>query len=256
MNSSAFPLNFTYDVWELPWPKPFVPDYRETTMGEWTLKKIDLVPQRGYFQDWSGISPQYILLASGQTWMATAVLEVESQAPHIAAARGHVVVMGSGLGLALYNILPQPQVTRVTLVERDPLVLDLLRQAVNLDEWPGVEKLEIEIIDAFDYRPSRPVNYLYVDIWAKTGDPQALPDTQQIQQHVNADLVGWWSQEIHFLRWLKHKGYGYSPSIEQYREWAREISLPLIEQDNLAYVACIPQVARSYCHQTILQEQG
>ena len=145
------------------------------------------------------------------------------------------------------------EVTRVTVVEHDPLVIDLLRQTVNLDHWAGIEKLNVEIVDAFDFRPNHPVNYLYVDIWARPGDPQALTDTQQIQKQVNAEAVGWWTQEIEFLHWLEKNGYGTSPSADQYHEWAREISLPLGEQDIPAYLARIPQVARSYCYRTVLQ---
>ncbi len=241
-------------VWDLPWPELKIPAYREIMLGSWSLKKFEMVPQTGYFRKWVRPDDQYVLLATEQTWMTTSALEIESQAPHVVAAYGHTVVMGAGLGMALYNILLNPRVERVTLVEHDPVVIDLLRQAANLDKWPGIEKLEINLVDAFAYRPAHLVDYAYIDIWAKTGDPQALPDTQHIQRHIKAQQVSWWSQEIHFLCWLAQNGYRDVPTLDRYQAWAREINLPLIEQHHPAYMACVAQVAHSYCYQAFLQE--
>jgi len=237
----------------LPWPELKIPAYRPATLNPWSLRRCENLPQLGYFLDRQGAGDLYVLLQNGESWMSTAWDEIESQAPHVAAARGHVVVMGAGMGVALYNILSKTEVKRVTLVERDPLVIDLLRLVTNLDDWAGIEKLNIEIVDAFDYHPRQPVDLLYVDIWAKPGDPHALAHTQQIQKRVRAETVGWWTQEIEFLSWLEINGYGFSPTLEQYREWAEEIDLPMIEQDNPAYPACIAQVARSYCYRMVLQ---
>ena len=241
-------------VWDLPWPQVQVPVYRETDSGPWSLRIAQRLPGIGYFQDLQHISEQDVLLKGNATWMTSSPMEIESQAPHVAAARGHVVMMGAGLGVALYNILSKPQVTHVTLIEHDPDVINVLRRATNLDAWVGIEKLEIEIIDAFDYRSSLPVDHLYIDIWATTGDPQALPDTQRIQQQVGAEIVSWWSQEIHFLCWLEDSGLGPLRSLDQYRAWARDISLPLIEQDHPAYMACVAQVARGYYYRMFLQQ--
>lgn len=237
----------------LPWPELKIPEYHPFTLGEWSLRKCENLPQLGYFQERQGAGTVYALLKNGQSWMSTAWDEIESQAPQVAAAGGHTVIMGAGMGVVLYNILAKSEVERVTLVERDPLVIELLRQITNLDDWAGVEKLDIQVVDAFDYQPSRPVDFLYADIWADPGDPQALAHTQHFQKRVRAEKVSWWTQEIDFLFWLEKNGYGSLPTLEQYRTWAREIELPLIEQDSQAYMACIGQVARSYCYRMVRQ---
>lgn len=237
----------------LPWPELRIPAYRPGALERWSLQKYENLAQLGYFTDRQGAGLVYALLENGRSWMSTAWDEIESQAPHVAAARGHVVVMGAGMGVVLYNILRKHEVEKVTLVDRDPLVVDLLRQITNLDEWAGVEKLAIEIVDAFDFQPSMPVDYLYVDIWADPGDPQALTHTQQIQKNVCAKSVGWWTQEIDFLRWLEAKQPGSMPGVAQYAAWVAETGLPLIEQGNPAYLECISQVARSYCYRMVRQ---
>jgi hypothetical protein len=230
-----------------------LPSYRVMSLEGWSLRLCANLPQLGYFLDRQGVGEVFALLQNGESWMSTAWDEIESQAPHVAAASGHVVVMGAGMGVVLYNLLRKPEVSRVTLVERDPLVIELLRQITDLDQWVGVEKLQIEVIDAFDYLPCQPVDLLYVDIWALPGDLQALSDTQQIQKRVQARAVGWWTQEIEFLGWLEKKGAGASPDLELYRAWAREIDLPVIEQENPAYQVGIAQVARSYCYRMVRQ---
>ena len=242
----------------LPWPELEIPSYHTASLDRWTLQKCPGLPQLGYFLEREGAGDVFALLENGMSWMSTAWDEIESQAPHVAAARGHVVVMGAGMGVALYNILPRADVTRVTLVERDPLVIDLLRRITDLDQWPGIEKLNVEVVDAFEYRPHQSVDHLYVDIWALPGDPQALAHTQQIQRHVHANTLGWWTQEIEFLFWLEGRGLGsgLAPTLGQYRAWAAETGLPLIERDNPVYPGGIAQVARSYCYRMVRERIG
>lgn len=227
-----------------PWPGLSVPRYRPATLGNWSLKKMKQVAQFGYFQDWQGQGDIDALFYAEQTWMSNAQDEVDSQTPHVAAAFGHMVLMGAGMGIALFNLLSKPEVTRVSLIERDPLVIELLRQSTDFESWAGIEKLHIEIADALAYIPNLPVDHLYADIWATPGELQSIPDMQRIQANVRANRVGWWGQELLFLDWLN----GETPTLENYRAWANELDLPLIEQDNPAYPVAVEQVSRSYCY--------
>ena len=83
--------------WQLPWPELEIPAYRLAQSGLWSLKKFENITQQGYFQDWQGNGPIYALLQNEQSWMSTARDELDSQAPHVAAAQGKVVVMGAGI---------------------------------------------------------------------------------------------------------------------------------------------------------------
>ena len=233
-----------------PWTGLRVPIYRSATLGHWSLKKVKQVAQFGYFQDWQGQGDINALFYNEQTWMSDARDEVDSQTPHIATATGHTVLMGAGMGIALYNLLTRPEVTRVTLVERDPLVVELLRQSADFERWRGSEKLRIEIADALDYVPDAPVDHLYADIWATPGEPRSIPDMQLIQGNVCAHQVGWWGQELLFLDWLA----GEFPTLENYRAWAEQLGLPLIEQNNPDYPSAVEQVSKSYCYRMFAQD--
>jgi ribosomal protein S18 acetylase RimI-like enzyme len=227
-----------------PWAGLRVPIYQPAALGNWSLKKVKQVAQFGYFQDWQGEGDIDALYYNEQTWMSNARDEVDSQTPHVVTAFGHVVLMGAGMGIALYNLLSKADVERVTLVERDPLVIELLKQSSNFEYWRGIEKLRIEIIDALDYRADARVDHLYADIWATPGEMQSIPDMQRIQSNVCASQAGWWGQELNFLDWLNGK----IPTLENYRAWAHELDLPLIEQNNPVYPTAVEQVSKSYCY--------
>lgn len=227
-----------------PWPGLCIPTYRPASLGEWSLRKEKMIAQFGYFQDWEGRGDIDALTFGGRTWMSNARDEVDSQAPHVAAAQGHVVVMGAGMGIALYNLLAKRDVSLVTLVERDPAVMEVLQLSAGYESWLGIEKLHVEILDALEYRPEAQVDHVYADIWAEPGELRSIPDMQRIQTNTRARQTGWWGQELLFLDWLE----GEVPTLENYRRWADELGLPLIEQDNPAYPAAVAQVSRSYCY--------
>ncbi|OQY46438.1 MAG: hypothetical protein DRR08_26145 [Candidatus Parabeggiatoa sp. nov. 2] len=213
----------------------------------------------GYFQNLTVLSNHYVLSKEENglqtSWMSLAPMELESSAPHVAAANGVVVVMGAGMGVVLYNMLKRPEVEKVTVVERDPKVIDLLYQAIDIQSWAGIDKLTIEVMDAFDYIPTEKVNYIFVDIWVPVGDKQALPDTQRIQLNVKANVVSWWGQEIDFLRWFNQNRPQKPASLNHYLAWAKEINLPLIEQNNPEYVSWIMAVAQSMFYQNIRRRE-
>lgn len=241
-----------FSAWNLPWPVLQIPAYREVTLGGWALKKFEQVPQTGYFQDWQGEGELFALLEGEKSWMSTSWDEVDSQSVHVAAGHGHVVLMGAGMGVALFNLLALPQVRQVTLVELEPMVLDILEQSTQMSAWIGSKKLRVVLKDALDFSADQPVDHLYADIWATLGEEQTVAEMQAIQQQVNASSVGWWGQEIHFLEWLKQREY--TPSISSYRLWATELGLPLIERDRPDYISGVMQVAKSYCYQSFLAD--
>jgi GNAT superfamily N-acetyltransferase len=233
-----------------PWPGLCIPNYLPVNTGQWSLRKVKNVAQFGYFADWQGYGDIDALNHDQTTWMTSARDEVDSQAPHVASAYGHVVVIGAGMGIAVYNLLIKKNVSRVTLVERDRLVIDLLRYGSGLDRWPGVEKLRIEIRDALDFRTGEAVDHLYADIWATPGERRSIADMQRMQANLNPRQAGWWGQELLFLDWLN----GETPTLENYRAWANELGLPLIEQNNPAYPIAVEQVSKSYCYSTFQQD--
>lgn len=118
---------------DLPWPDPALPTYRRTRLGEWAIASTPpLGPNYGYFRVNAGKPRGWVIQRSGKNiWMSLTAMEIESHMPHLAAAWGHTVIAGLGMGFALYNIMQRPEVTHVTVLECDPDLVGLLDRSTN-----------------------------------------------------------------------------------------------------------------------------
>jgi hypothetical protein len=119
--------NGVIDSWTLPWPEIRVPPYRTGHVGEWELKRQRQSVLRGYFRGLQTCTENYLLMRDNRVWMSLSPVEIESLAPHVAQMRGHVVIAGLGIGLALSNALLRPPVRRVTVLECDNEVIRTVR---------------------------------------------------------------------------------------------------------------------------------
>ena len=228
-----------------PYPPLKVPQYREGRYGQWTLDRRDTPIVRGYFTGFQAASPNYTLRKGHTVWMSLTPMELESQSHHALVAWGHTVVMGLGMGVLLYNILARDEVERVTVVERDRSIVELLHQMAAPTTWTGWEKVNIVIADALEWSPTEPVDYLTVDIWETLGDSTLRPDMQQIQHHVQASQVAFWGQELDFISYLTQRGYQPPPTQAHYREYIDALAIPLIESDNPDYPDYCLRAARA-----------
>ena len=156
------------DGWTLPWPEIRIPSYRTGRVGAWELKRQVQQVLRGYFRGLQTCAENYLLIRENRVWMSLSPIETESLAPHVARMRGHVVIAGLGMGLALYNALLRPAVRRVSVLECDSEVIALFARITGSD-WPKSGRFTIEQIDAREWRSPVPVDYLYADIWDKIG---------------------------------------------------------------------------------------
>jgi hypothetical protein len=218
-----------------PYPLLEIPEYRIGRHGKWVLEQHEPALINGYFTGLQPAKHNYRLKNGKTVWMSLTPMELESQSHHALNAYGHTVVMGLGMGTLLYNIIKREEVTKVTVVERDPNVLKLLHRITNPTQWQGWKKVNIAITDAKTWKPDQHVDYLTVDIWAKLGDSDLRPDGQRIQRNVQADQVALWGQELDFITFLAHQGYQPPPTLEQYCEYIEMIGISLIESDNPDY---------------------
>ena len=139
------------DRWTLPWPEIRVPSYRLGRVGSWELKRQFQPVLRGYFRGLQVAKENYLLTRGDRVWMSLSPVEIESLAPHISYMRGHVVIAGLGMGLALYNSLLHPAVRRITVLEHDPDVIALF-DTIRGPDWPSPDRFAIEIADAREWR--------------------------------------------------------------------------------------------------------
>src|SRR5512145_1412 len=89
----------------LPFPPMPAPPYRAVQGPSWRLDEAMILAAPGYFSGPRALTwTNYLLQRDGLTWMSLVPGEVESQAPHVAAAQGTVVVCGLGMGVMAYAV--------------------------------------------------------------------------------------------------------------------------------------------------------
>lgn len=101
------------------------------------------------------------------TVMSDTPAEIDELRPLWNHAKGHVLVNGLGLGLAVQLLLIHPDVTAITVIEIEQCVIELVSSA--LKARAAVRKKPLRIIheNALDYKPPRGVKYgaVWHDIW-------------------------------------------------------------------------------------------
>jgi len=234
-----------------------MPLYKDGSIGKWKLTRTGFCLDRGYHSGLWGVSGMPVLMRdagndgrSWETWMSLSPHEIESQELGCRYAVGHTVVMGLGMGWVAVNIALNPAVRRVTVIERDPEVIELFAQSGALDGLPAEIAGKIRIIraDAMEWKPDETVDFLYADIWRCLEEPQTLDNVRRMQANVRADVIYFWGQEltIHTLAAKRPE------ACADNREWVQvvrscvsdTINLPLLVPDDFDYPGMIAEVVR------------
>lgn len=171
--------------------------YRPLESGRWALRMGGVVLMRGY---WS--PPQFVemiaLVRDGKTWMSLTPVEVESQQLGVEAAHGHVVIMGLGMGWAAAATALKPEVSAVTVVERDPDVIAMHAELDLFGRLPDEagEKVRIVAGDALEWRAEGPVDLLIADIWLPLVSEGRVEEVRRMWTNTGAEAVHFWGQEM------------------------------------------------------------
>ncbi len=128
------------------------------------------VPPLGFFRE-----PFYFpaVLEDGNEWMTLAPVDMDTCLDAITQAHGHVVTFGLGLGYYAFMTAQKPDVTQVTVVEKNPDVIRLFSD-VLLPQFPNKQKITVVQDDAFAFAehtlPSLGADYVFVDTWRDASD--------------------------------------------------------------------------------------
>ncbi len=116
------------------------------------------------------------VLEKGVEWMTVTPNEIESMKEAVAAAKGRVLTFGLGLGYFAYMASRKAKVEQVTVVERDPQVIDLFSRQI-LPQFEEKEKIRILCADALVYAKSegmREHDFVFADLWHDVSDGLTL----------------------------------------------------------------------------------
>ncbi|MEM7223814.1 MAG: hypothetical protein AAF495_12585 [Pseudomonadota bacterium] len=227
-----------------------VPTYRDAQYGRWKIVRSGFLLDNGYCGDTYGVAGTPVLLRrngkSWETWMAITPFEVESQEIVCRHAWGHTVVMGLGMGWAALNIALRPEVTKVTVVERDPEIIELFQVSGARDGLADevLEKLEIVEADALTWRSAVPVDVLFADIWRKFADRRTLDQVRAMQANLAAEQIYFWGQEEVILEQAYKRGITKIDDALVARCLVAWIELPLLVPQDRDYPAMLHAVSR------------
>lgn len=150
------------------------------------------VPRVGFFKE-KFTFPS--VLQDGREWMSIKPSEIVTSQAAVDAAFGRVVTFGLGLGYFVFMALRKENVRSVTVVERDPAVIELFRKYV-LPQFPRKNDVQIVCSDAFDFMGGpMPFDFAFVDIWHDISDG--------CQLYVRAKEFERKHKDIIFAYWLE-----------------------------------------------------
>jgi hypothetical protein len=184
----------------------YFPHYRAVTSGPWRIRIVAMAAARGYWGDVYRLNGAVIMVrdngAAAESWMSMLPSEIESQEIGLRAAHGHTVILGLGMGWLTANVALQPQVERVTVVERDADIIALVAANKVFERLPEAARRKITVVqaDALDWHPDRPVDSLQADIWLKTLEDGKLADIRRMQANIAARSLYFWGQEMEIWR--------------------------------------------------------
>lgn len=127
-------------------------------------------PQLGWF---SGEFSFPAIREDGRVWMTVTPNEINTIQPAVQQTRGKVLTYGLGLGYYTYHALLRPDVSSVTVVEKNPQVIDVFCRLL-LPFFPRQGDLRIIEADAFDYAehimPQERYDTVFTDLWHDVAD--------------------------------------------------------------------------------------
>ena len=133
-----------------------------------------ILPQLGWF-DRTFEFPA--IREDGRVWMTITPNEINTIQPAVAQSRGKVLTYGLGLGYYAFHCLLKADVESVTVVERNPAVINLFRKHL-LPFFTRQEALHIVQADAFDYAetvmPHEGFDTVFTDLWHDVADGMPL----------------------------------------------------------------------------------
>lgn len=243
---------------KLPFPMISAPPLFRGRIGPWEIARNALPPMvRGYFRGMHApeSTENWVLRNWDErsVWMSIAPMEIESASHHVHAAKGDVLVGGLGIGMVLWALLNKPEVTSVTVIERDPRVIELMREVMRRNHTTWGKHLysrsqreqrhtlgpRLDIIhrDLFDFAENDEhdgaFDFALIDIWSGVGDSALRPDMQRLAKTGIAEQYAAWGLEMDFVSWGMETGQ-HVEGLSKHGNWALysdAIEVPLIGRE-------------------------
>ena len=151
--------------------------------GKYSLRYIDYQPYQLFayddikmngYKEYSQVGYfnqrfSYLALTEGNNiWMSLNPNEIETMKPYISKAKGHVLVLGLGMGYVPFMLSLKNCVSKITIIEKDQEIINLFNKLIY-PSFPNKEKIEIIKGDAVEYTAKKQkeaiYDYIFADLW-------------------------------------------------------------------------------------------
>lgn len=183
------------------------------TCGRFTLdvdnyKKYELFPwNTEFFTEHGFVIPPIgttdhkikfpILAENGLVWMSISLNEIYTMRKPIEQALGNVLVFGCGLGYFAYMAALKDTVSHVTIVEKQPEVIELFTNYI-LPQFSCKDKITVIQGDAFDYikdMQDGEYDFCFVDIWSGIDDPMPYLRMKALCRRFQTTTMSYWLED-------------------------------------------------------------
>lgn len=133
-----------------------------------------IYPQLGWFSDKFSFPA---IREDQRVWMTVTPNEINTIQPAVRQSHGKVLTYGLGLGYYAFHALLKKDVSSVTVVEKNPQVIEVFNRLLR-PFFPRQEDLHIIEADAFDYAaqtaPAEGYDVVFTDLWHDVADGLSL----------------------------------------------------------------------------------
>lgn len=150
-----------------------------------------VLPQLGWF-DQAFEFPA--IREDGRVWMTVTPNEINTIQPAVQKSHGRVLTYGLGLGYYAFHCLLKKDVESVTVVEKNPAVIDVFTRLL-LPFFPRKDALHIVQADAFEYAetvmPNEGFDTVFTDLWHDVADGIPLYKQMKALEAPGPDYLYW-----------------------------------------------------------------
>lgn len=149
------------------------------TYEPYQLFAYDEITVNNNFQEFSAIGYfdkpfSYLALTQDDdVWMSLNPNEIETMKPYIEKGKGHVLVLGLGMGYVPYMLSLKNDVQSITIIEKDQKVISLFNEMI-LPYFENKNKIKIIKDDAINYLKKNKKegrhDYVFADLWHDAED--------------------------------------------------------------------------------------
>lgn len=170
--------------------------YEAFVRDDFIIEDGKIIPQIGFFNEEFHFPAVY---QNNRLWMSIIPNEINTMKDDIESVYGNVLICGLGLGYFPYMVSIKDNVSSITIVEKDKMVIELFKEEI-LPQFENKDKITIIEADAFEYleKLDSNIDTVYIDLWHDVSDglPMYLKLLYLRDKYIDKKIMFWIEKTI------------------------------------------------------------